>query len=112
MALSVNTSGSQTATISTEHALATVTAANVLTLAIDVAAMTGGATPDILEIREYGKARTGDTERLLKTYSLVGAQVETLFMTIPRTSPHHMRFTITQTQGTGRAYPWAIYQSQ
>lgn len=112
MALSVNTSGSQTATIGTEHVLATVTSANVLELNVDVAAMTGGATPDVLELRVYGKARTSDTERLIKTYSLVGVQSETLVKCLPDISPHHAKFTLKQTAGTGRAYPWAIYAVQ
>ena len=49
MVVAVNTSGSQTATINTEHTLATITTANVFTLAVDVANMVGGTTPDILE---------------------------------------------------------------
>jgi hypothetical protein len=112
MTVSVNTSGSQTATIGTEHDLATVTSANVLELDVDVDALVGGATPDIVEFRAYGKARTGDTERLIKVYTLVGDQSENLFKAPPVVSPHHARFTLKQTQGTGRAFPWAIYQVQ
>lgn len=111
MALSVNTSGSLTAD-GTEQDLATVTSANVFALAVDVNSMAGGATPDIIELREYGKARTGDTERLLKVYSLVGTQVEKLFQTIPRISPHHIRYTLKRVQGSGSTYPWAVYQAQ
>lgn len=109
MTVAVKTSGSQTATVTTEHDLATVTDAGVYQLAVDVANMTGGSTPDILELRIYGKARSSDTERLLKAYSLVGAQSETLFVAPALISPHHMRCTLKQAQGTGRAFPWAIY---
>ena len=112
MALSVNTSGSQTATVTTEHTLATVTDANVFVLTVDVSAMTNGAPADRVTIREYGKARSSDTERLLKSYFIMGAQAETLFQTVPRVSPHHVRYTLTQDTGTSRAFPWAIYQSQ
>lgn len=112
MALSVNTSGSQTCTVTTEHDLATITSANVYVLALDLNASVGGTTPDIFEVREYGKARSSDTERLIKCYTVVGAQVEILFQTIPRVSPHHIRYTIKQTQGTSRAVPWAVYQTQ
>lgn len=110
MPVSVNTSGSQTATITTEHTLATITTAVTLILSVDVAAMLGGTTPDILELRIYGKARTGDTERLIKTWGFLGAQVETLFLSVPIASPHYYKATLKQTQGTGRAFPWAIYQ--
>lgn len=112
MALSVNTSGSQTAVISTEHTLATITDPNVYCLAVDVANMVWGTSADILTVKVYGKARSSDTERLLKTYSLVGAQDEALFQTPCFVSPHSIRFTITQSQGTGRAFPWAVYQVQ
>lgn len=110
MAVGVNTSGSQTATIGTEHTLATITTANVFTLAVDVANMVGGTTPDILEIRLYGKARSSDTERLLKCYPFLGLQTELLFLSIPIHSPHYYKCTLKQTQGTGRAFPWAVYE--
>lgn len=109
MAVAVNTSGSQTATINTEHTLATITTAQTLILAVDLANMVGGTTPDILELRLYGKARSSDTERLIKCYSFLGLQVELLFESIPIVSPHHYKATLKQTQGTGRAFPWAIY---
>lgn len=111
MALSVNTSGS-TATDGTEQTLATITSANIFQLSIDVSVLVGGTTPDILAIKEYGKARTGDTERLLKTYTLVGAQSEALFQTVPRVSPHHIKYTMQRIQGTDRTYAWAVYQVQ
>lgn len=112
MAVAVKTSGSQTATVTTEHTLATVTDAGVYQLAVDVNNMAGGATPDILELRVYGKARTGDTERLIDLHTLVGAQTsKPLFQGKPYISPHHMKVTLKQTQGTGRAFPWAIYNT-
>lgn len=111
MAVSVKTSGSITATLTTEHTLATVTDAGVYQLVVDVNAMTGGATPDILELRYYGKARSGDTERLEAVHTLAGAQSLPLFRAFPVVSPHHLKVTLKQTQGTGRAYPWAVYQT-
>lgn len=113
MTVSVQTSGSQTATIATEHDLATVTAANVFVVAVDTSAMVSGATPDRLRMRIYGKARSADTERLLHDWFLPdGAQTTPLWQSIGIVSPHHMRVTLTQTQGTGRAFPWAIYACQ
>lgn len=109
MAVSVVTSGSQTATIGTEHTLATLTTAGVYQLVVDLAAMADGATPDITVIRTYGKARSTDTEQLMEEWTFVGSQARALFRTNPEVSPHSYRVTLTQTQGTGRAYPWAIY---
>ena len=111
MAVAVKTSGSQTCTISTEHTLATVTDVGVYQLALDVSALADGATPDILRIRAYGKARTSDTERLMEDWYLVGSQAKPLWRSNPEVSPHSYRVTITQTQGTGRAVPWAIYHT-
>jgi len=103
----VNTSGSQTAVIDTEHVLATVTAANTLQLIVDVANMVNG---DELELRIYGKARTGDAERQAYFATFANAQSNDLLESLPIVSPHHAKFTLTQTSGTGRAFPWAVYE--
>lgn len=107
MTVSVKTSGSQTATISTEHDLATVTDAGVYVVAVDLAALVGG---DEVTLKIYGKARSSDTERLIFAGSYGPSPVPSpLAMSVPVVSPHHMRVTLTQTAGTGRAYPWAVY---
>lgn len=111
MVAAVKTSGAQAATVTTEHTLATVTDAGVYQLAIDVADLANGSTPDLLEIRIYGKARSSDTERLMKSWSLIGAQSEALWLSPPFISPHSYKATITQTQGTGRTFEWAIYNA-
>lgn len=103
---SSNSSGSQTCTVTTEHTLATITSPGVYVLALDVSALADGATPDILEIRTYSKARSGDTERLEKVVTLTGAQGEPSFKSLPCPTDCHCKFTIKQTQGTGRAIPW------
>lgn len=105
---SVNTSGSQTATISTEHTLATVSAAGVFVLSVDISAL---AANDILILRVYGKARTSDTERLLHKGVYGPIAVATpLVQSVPIVSPHHFKATLLQSAGTGRAFPWAIYE--
>lgn len=105
----VVSSGSQTATITTEHVLDTVAAAGVYSLCVDLAALVAG---DIVELRVYGKARTGDTERLLHrgTYGPIAVSVP-LVQSVPIVSPHHFKATLKQVAGTGRAFPWAIYQA-
>ncbi len=110
MTVSVKTSGSQTATISTEHDLATISSdPGVYQLVVDLANLADGTTPDIVELRTYGKARSSDTERLMEVWSFVGAQGKPLFRSNPEINPHYNRYTLKQTQGTGRAFPWAIY---
>ena len=111
MAVAVNTSGSQTCTISTEHTLATITTAGVYQLALDLNAMADGTTPDILTVYVYGKARSSDTERLSESYEFIGAQGKPLWRSAPELSPHSYRVSIKQSQGTGRAIPWAVYNT-
>lgn len=106
MSVAVNTSGSQTATVDTEHTLATVTDAGVYILVVDTAAMVAG---DELELRIYGKARSSDTERVLRYASFAGPQGMPLKDCVPVVSPHSFKATLKQTAGTGRAFPWAIY---
>jgi hypothetical protein len=112
VAVSVNTSGSQAATLTTEHDLATVTTAGVYVLAVDCNAMTNGTTPDVLELTIYGKARSSDSVRRVAVYTLIGQQsVGVLFLTVPYISPHFFKVTLKQTTGTGRTFPWAIYST-
>lgn len=103
----VKTSGSQTATLTTEHDLATVTDAGTYQLVVDCALLVDDET---LELRIYGKARTTDTERLLYEASFTHAQTTTLKASLAVVSPHHARFTLEQNGGTGRAFPWAVYE--
>jgi len=112
MAVSVISSGSQACTVGTEHQLALITVAGSYQLVLDVSALASGTTPDILRVRVYGRARSGDTEVLEDDFQIVGAQARALYRTLPTWSPHHYRVTITQTQGTGRTIPWAVYGIQ
>jgi len=112
MALSVATAGVISATTTGENIIATITSANVYDLNVDVNSMVGGTTPTIIIIREYGKPRATGTERMIKAYTLVGAQTEKHFKTIARVSPHHIKYSLTRVQGTGNSYPVAVYQVQ
>jgi hypothetical protein len=109
MPVAVNTSGAQLVVINTEHTLATITAAGVYQLALDLNAMVGGTTPDLLIVRSYGKASTSDTERLMERWEFIGNQGSVLWRSNPEISPHFLRYTIQQIQGTVRTYPWAVY---
>lgn len=109
MSVAVNTSGTQAATISTEHVLATVASGACLQLLVDVNAMVNG---DVVEIRVYGKVLSGGTERVMfrGTYG-PGIPAEKIVFSPPVISPHHFKATLKQTAGTGRSFPWAIYNT-
>jgi len=108
MAISEHASGSQTCTISTEHTLNTTTPETtdgVFQFFIDTANMVAG---DVLEIRLKEKCRTGDTIRQLCMNTLAGAQSDPLWASESFLLLHGWDFTIKQTAGTGRAFPWSI----
>lgn len=113
MAIADAAHGTQTAVIGTEHTLATVTSPNTLQLLVDVANMTSASgTDDRLEIREYVKVLSGGTERLVKTYTITGAQSELVAYTPPRGETVSIKYTLKQTQGTGRNFDWRVQQFQ
>lgn len=100
--------GSQTATLDTEHVLNTTspeTTDGVFQLFVDCNAMTSS---DVTILRAKEKARSGDTQRTLWTITMSGVQAEPLIVTPPLILLHGWAFTLEQTDGTGRAYPWSI----
>jgi hypothetical protein len=102
---SSQTSGGAEQTIGNSGAA--FTTAGTYQLSLDpVALLTGGTTPDIVEVRIYKKVAT--TERQIGvTVSLTGVQT-IAFEDFPRGSDGYIRFGLTQTQGTSRAIPWKI----
>lgn len=106
MTVASNQSGSQTATISTEHQLGSaITAAGVYVLVVDTTPMVNG---DILELRIKTKAKSGSTSRqsYFQTYS--HAQSELNKYSVPVPVDTEILFTLKQTAGTGRAFDWNI----
>lgn len=107
MAVSEHATGSQTATVTTEHILTAnpETTDGVFQLVVDVAAMVLG---DTLELRIKEKARSGDTQRQVWMIPLIGPPTDTLFVSPPIMLLHGWDMTLKQTTGTGRAFPWSI----
>lgn len=108
MALGEKESGSQTATIDTEHTLNATTPETtdgVFQLFVDTNNMVKG---DTLELRIKEKARSADTQRLVWIATLEGVQDEPLFASPALILLHGWDMTLKQTAGTGRAFPWSI----
>lgn len=97
--------GSQTAVISTEHTLDTINTAGDYVLMVDTNAMVLG---DILELRGKAKVRSTGTTR--QAYYSVYAHVQgsPVKISIPLSCITEVVFTLKQTAGTGRAFPWEI----
>lgn len=105
---SVKTSGTQAATLNTEHTLATVTDPANYQLKVDLSALTGS---DVVELRIYSKVLAAGAEGLehRATYG-PGALSAPIVASLPVDSPHHLRATLKQIAGTGRSFDWAIYE--
>jgi len=105
----LETSGTQTATLDTEHTLGPsgteITTNKFFELWVDLGAM---AFNDRTVFRVYLKCLTGGTERLAAQVPLWDAPTEKFFRSGPIPSDIWVRFTLEQTDGTGRSYPWKV----
>lgn len=97
--------GSQTAVISTEHTLATVTADGTYVLYVDTNNMVNG---DEVELRVKYKVRSTGTTREMQVAYYAHAQGQPVKASIPVASINECVFTLKQTAGTGRVFPWEI----
>ncbi len=105
MAVTQAANGTQAATISTEHTLATVTTAGVYVLRVDVNALVNG---DRLTLRAKVKALSGGTTRQLFAAVLEHAQADKIVDSIPVPIAHEVVFTLQQNAGTGRSFDWSV----
>jgi hypothetical protein len=111
MAVTAEATGSQAASIDTEHTLADVATAGVFTLHVDTNVMQAG---DALELRVYQIVLTGGTRRVAFKALYVDAQPadEKIKISLPianeLTDAGSLRFTLMQTSGTGRTFPWKV----
>lgn len=111
MAVTAQGSGTQTATINTEHTLLDVSATGTFTFHVDCVNMALG---DVLELRIYQMVLTGGTRRVAYMTRFFDAQPtdDIIKLSVPisneLTDSGALRFTLKQTNGTGRAYPWKV----
>lgn len=105
MAIAVVASGTQTATVSTEHTLATSTTGKTYVLVVDTAAMVNG---DALELRLKTKVLSGGTSREAYLATFIHVQAQPNKYSVPVPANIECVATLKQTAGTGRAYPWAL----
>ena len=100
--------GSQTATINTEHTLSTVTDSGTFVLYVDTVNMANG---DELELRVKYKVRATGTTREMQVAYYAHSQGQPVKPSIPVISTNECVFTLKQTAGTGRAFPWEIIKA-
>lgn len=107
MAASVVSDGSQTATLSTEHALYDSTIAGTFQLAVDTTNLT---STEIVELRVYTKIRTsGGTYRQAGAVTVYAGDTSPASISPPLLCPNGVKYTLKQIGGTGRAFDWAVW---
>jgi hypothetical protein len=105
MAVTSAASGTQTATVTTEHTLGTITDAGVYVLVVDTANMVLG---DFLELRLKTKCASGGTSRLAYLASYAHVQGDPNKYSIPVPVDTEIIATLKQAAGTSRDFPWNI----
>lgn len=111
MAVTAQGSNTQSATVTTEHTLLDVAVAGTFTLHVDTVNMVAG---DRLELRVYQIVLTGGTRRVAYYHVLEGAQPtdDLIAIGVPisneLTDAGSLRFTLKQTHGTSRNFPWKV----
>lgn len=110
MAITEHAAGSQTAVISTEHVLNTLTPETtdgVYQFFVDLDAMTVG---DVVEIRVKEKCGAATTQRTMfaGVFAHDPSADDALWVSPSLVLLHGWDFTIRQTAGTGRTFPWSI----
>lgn len=99
-------SGTQTATINTEHSLSTQTTAATYVFMTNLTNMVNG---DIVELRIKTKVLTGDTAEVIYHAMFTHDQgAEAIVASPPVVSMFSIEATLKQTAGTGRAFPWSL----
>jgi hypothetical protein len=101
----VESSGTQTAVISTEHTLASPATAKTRVLLVDVSAL---IATEVLELRFKGPVLSAGSTQLIKLQTYTGVVAEPFTQSMPFLMPQGGSVTLKQTSGTGRAFPWAI----
>lgn len=110
MAVSAYGSGTQTATVGTEHFLSSPNVAGTYTLHVDTNNMVAG---DSLELRVYQMVLTGGTQRVAYFDSWTGVQTDDVIkISVPISNElvdtNSLRFSLKQTEGTSRNFPWKV----
>jgi hypothetical protein len=105
MALAVVSSGTQSATLDTEHTLDNDTSGKTCVLVVDTGAMVNG---DVVILRLKTKVLSGGTLRLAYSAVYAHAQAEPIKYSIPVPANIEIEATLEQTDGTGRSFPWSL----
>ena len=105
MAISSIGSGTQTATVDTEHVLDTETDPGVYMLVVDTANMVNG---DYLTLKIKVKCLSGGTSRIAFQATYAHIQAEPIKYSPPVPADIELVVTLEQDAGTSRDFPWSL----
>jgi len=114
MAVTASASGTQTAEVTTEHQLADTYVAGTYTFHVDTVNLAAG---DVVELRIYQMILNGGTARVIYSTRYAGAQPtdDLIKVSVPVSSELGsaspsvaLRFSLKQTFGTSRNFPWKV----
>lgn len=108
MTVQVIATNTQTATLDTEHTLAAVATAGIYQLLIDTNELQNG---DILILRcklNVTAPGSPSNERVFFAQVYAHRQGDPAKCSIPVTVPYQALWTLEQTDGTGRTFPWTL----
>lgn len=109
MAWALDSSGSQTAVIGTEHTLATSTNNGTFYLQVRCNNMVAG---DVVELRLYTMTLTGGTLELTWKTTIGPSPPTNIVCPFPaQPSDISIRATLKQTAGTGRVFDWKLLRA-
>ena len=104
MTWTLDSSGTQTATINTEHMLSTPNTSATYVFSVDTVNLAMG---DLLELRCYDMVDGTNYRQMWKgTYQHL--QINNAKASPPLAVTTQARFSLKQTAGTGRAFPWSV----
>lgn len=113
MPISAYASGSTLAD-GTEQTLSAPNVAGAFQLVVDLSVL---AANDIVQFRAYQMVLTSGTSRVISVVQYAGVQLTDAMISISGwvanelTDANAVRFTMTQTAGTYRTFPWKVLQS-
>ena len=111
MAITEEAGATQTATVTTEHTLTTITAEGVFQLFVDMDELVAG---DSLELRADLEVRAGGTAKTVFFGTWANDQgddgVIAASPPIPKVANTDLIFTLLQATGTSRDFIWSVYE--
>ena len=104
MTWTIDTSGSQTAVVGTEHILSTPTTSATYVFSADLVNLVIG---DMVELRCYDKVDGTNYSQMWKA-AFQNPQINNAKASPPMAVTTQAKFTLKQVAGTGRVFPWSV----